>query len=158
VGPDRISGTITNRLDSPLRNTIVAFGSQVYYNIPEIAPGATIRVELALNRQLSGYLGELRKTYQPRDEAGAVASVNRANLLRAILFSGSENTGLDPLSNGSVEELDLSDQLQLDRPMLVAEVDRPVSEIQVTPTSTSPKVARTTMIRVILPIDRTGGR
>ncbi len=41
VGTDRLSGTITNRLDIPLEDAIVAFGKQVYL-VGTIGPHATI--------------------------------------------------------------------------------------------------------------------
>ena len=158
VGPDRLTGTVTNRLDVTLRETILAFGTQVYYNLGEIAPGASVRVELTLNRQLSGYLGELRRTYDSKDDTwnGESRLIHRANLLRAILFHESENFGTDPLSSRPLKELDLTTQLRLDRPMLVAKIDRPVAEWRIAPAASEPKITRTTLIRVILPLDRGG--
>ena len=55
VGTDRLSGTVTNRLDVPLEDAHLAFGQQVY-TLGTLAPGATIRVELTQDRNLSGYL------------------------------------------------------------------------------------------------------
>ncbi len=46
VGTDRLSGTVTNRLGVPLEDAILAFGKQVYI-LGTLAPGATVRVELA---------------------------------------------------------------------------------------------------------------
>ncbi|MDX2036978.1 MAG: hypothetical protein SFX72_10025 [Isosphaeraceae bacterium] len=153
VGPDRLLGTITNRLDVALRGAVVAFGSQVYYNIPDIAPGATIRIELAVNRRLSGYLSELRKGYE-RAGAVAEAGIDRDALVRAIMFSKSENVSLDPLPNASLEASDLSDLLELDRPMLIARIDKAATKLDLGADSSEPKVGRTTMIRVILPLER----
>src|SRR5262249_34968981 len=61
AGTDRLEGTVPNRLDIPLEDAIVAFGTHVYL-VGKIGPRATIRVEVApSDRDLSGYLRDKRK-------------------------------------------------------------------------------------------------
>ena len=44
VGVDRLAGTMTNRLDVPLRDAMICVGKQVYYQLGTIEPGATVLV------------------------------------------------------------------------------------------------------------------
>ena len=54
TGTDRLGGTITNKLSVPMKDTIVAFGKQVYYKVGTIEPGATVDIErVELDRSLS---------------------------------------------------------------------------------------------------------
>ena len=39
VGTDRLSGTVTNLLKQPMRNTILIFGKQVYHDLGTLEPG-----------------------------------------------------------------------------------------------------------------------
>src|SRR5207253_11441852 len=60
AGTDRLVGTVTNRMDVPLEDAIVAYGKHVY-QLGRIAPGASVRVELSQDRQLSGLLNSQAK-------------------------------------------------------------------------------------------------
>ena len=57
-------GKVTDRLDVPLEDAILAFGKQVYL-LGNDRPGATIRVELTSDRNLSGYLKGRQGRYLP---------------------------------------------------------------------------------------------
>ncbi len=57
AGPDRLAGTVTNRLDVPLHDALLVYGKQVYI-LGTIAPNATVRVETAQDRFLSGQLND----------------------------------------------------------------------------------------------------
>ncbi len=52
---------------------------------------------------------------------------------------------------------DLTGQLALDRPMLVARIDRPAATVVLENAVTPPKVAQTTMLRVSLPLSKPAG-
>ena len=55
VGTDRVEGTVTNRQSIPLEDAMLAYGKEVYL-LGDLKPGATVRVELANHRNLSGHL------------------------------------------------------------------------------------------------------
>lgn len=158
LGLDRLSGTVTNRLGVPLEGAVLAFGSQVYYNLGTIAPGESKQVELTQDRKLAGHLKDLVPTYF----SGPIArfqteSINRYGLVQAILFRDSDTSGTNPLPSRPLHDLDLTGQLQLDRPMLVAEIERPAADLDLGAASSSTGPAegeRTTVIRVILPLRR----
>jgi len=152
-GIDRLNGTITNRLDVPLKDALLAFNSQVYYNLGTIAPGATVTIELTLDRKLSGHLHDLQTSYFDPSASyrNGNATIDRYKLAQAILFHDSDTSGINVLPSRPLHGLDLTGQLLLDRPMLVAEVDRPMTDLDLGSTST-PKTTRTTVLRVILPL------
>ena len=73
VGTDRLAGTVTNRQIVPLEDAILAFGKQVYL-LGTLAPGATVRVELTSDRNLSGLLeGSSSATSCPTSRGTATA-------------------------------------------------------------------------------------
>jgi hypothetical protein len=149
VGTDRLSGTVTNRLDMPLRDTIVAFGKHVY-QLGTVAPGASVRVELSQDRQLSGLLRD--KNVNP----DSTAPIARPNLALALMFHDSQGSATSerPLASDPLHYLDLTGQLALDRPMLVGRVERPAATLLLGNAPVPPKVEQTTMLRVILPLSK----
>jgi hypothetical protein len=142
---NQLNGTITNLLDVAMTDVMIAFNDQVYL-MPTIEPGATVRVELDRKeeRRLSNYLNDLQAT------AGSA----RAKLVRSIMFhdAGAE-TITSQMSSDPLSYIDLSGQLALDRPMLVATVDRPGAILNLSNASTQPETRRTTVLRVILGLD-----
>ena len=124
AGPDRLNGTVTNRQSVPLEDAILAFGKQVYL-LGTLAPGATIRVEIPTdrNRNLSGYLKDKQKNaVSNRQPDNRESRINREDLMLAVMFHDSESTLASErvLANDPLHELDLTGQLALRRPMLVA--------------------------------------
>lgn len=155
IGTDRLAGTVVNRLPYPLEDAILAFGKQVYL-LKTIAPGATVKVELSSDRNLAGELRERGPSYYNEQPGARNQKINRANLLMAMMFHESESnrTTEQGLGNAPLHELDLSGQLALDRPMLVARVDRPGAQLVLRNAPSAPKIEQTTMLRVILPLNR----
>ncbi len=154
VGTDRLEGTITNRLDVPLRDAIVAFGDQVYYQVGTIEPGAAAQVDRSNNRVLANYIGEdLRKTYLPNNPYETrTERINRPNLAVELMFHDSDRSGQEPVPSRALHDLDLSGQLALGRPMLVARIDRPAARLVLGNAPGAAKIDQTTMVRVILPL------
>ena len=62
AGTDRLEGTITNRQSVPLEDAFLAYGKEVYL-LGTIEPAASVRVELANDRNLSGHLTEGLQVY-----------------------------------------------------------------------------------------------
>jgi len=155
-GFDRVSGTVTNRLTHALDDALLAFGKQVYL-LGSIAPGQTIRVELTHNRNLSGLLKDRRANYQPGSSSDPAAKLDRGDLLLAVMFHESESSrgvGGRALANSQLRDLDLTGQLTLNRPMLVARVKRPAAMLVVGNAPGEPKIDQTTLLRVILPMKK----
>jgi hypothetical protein len=155
VTSDRLAGTVANRLDIPLVDAILAFGKQVYL-LGTVAAGATIRVELSNDRNLSGYLKSRQSRYLQDTIGNREPRIDRADLMLAAMFHDSETTVASErvLSNDSLYDLDLTGQLALQRPMLVARVDRPGSQLVLEGASSPPKIDQTTLVRVILPVKK----
>lgn len=160
AGPDRLEGAVTNRVGVPLHDTILAFNRQIYL-LGKIEPGATVRVALSQDRQLSGHVREKISNYlsrQPYYNAGAGTRINRADLLLGLMFHDAvaASTTDSMVASNALTDIDLTGLLQLDRPMLVARVDRAPSRLVLENAPSEPRVDQTTLLRVILPLDTSG--
>ncbi len=156
VGADRLSGVITNRLDTPMEDAILAFGRQVYV-LGKLEPRVVKRVELTYPRSLSGYLHSRQEGYLPQVQSSREKPINRVDLLVAAMFHDSEATaaGEPPLTSDALHHLDLTGQLALSRPMLVARVATPGTDIKLDDATAKPKRNTLTMVRLLLPLSRT---
>ena len=157
TGPDLLDGSLTNRLDIPLHNAMVAFGRQVYI-LNTVAPGATIQVHTTDNRLLAT---ELKRNISPT-RAGSSATnregdLDRNDLMLAIMFHGSMATvtGEALTPSAALRDLDLTGQLALNRPMLVARIDRPAAQLNLAGASNLPQTQQSTILRIILPLAST---
>ena len=160
VGVDRIEGTVTNAMDVPLQDALLVHGNQVY-TLGNVAPGATVRVNPTETRFLSGRLNDISRRYGAVNNYNYQSNVNidRAELAFDLMFhdSRSATTGEAVLSSNPLHYLDLSGQLALGRPMLVARVERPASRLVLGNAPSGPKVDEVTMLRVILPVGNGDG-
>ncbi len=156
VGADRLAGTVTNLLTVPLKDAVLAFGKQVYL-LGDLAAGATIRVELQSDRNLSGHLKDKQPTYMTAPYSNPDVKISRADLMFAIMFHDSELTLSSErnLANAPLHDLDLTGQLALKRPMLVARIDRPGARLVLDGSTPRPKIDQSTIVRVILPLKPT---
>jgi hypothetical protein len=160
VGTDRLAGTITNKLPIPLRDTIVAFGKQVYYKVGTIQPGATVQIDATLDRSFSQHLKEKRdsQSFLPANYyVNQVENINRADLLREMMFHDSDSTGLETVPSRTHHDLDLTGQLALGRPMLIAQIDRPGTQLVLGNAPGEAKTEQTTILRVIMPLKKAEG-
>ncbi len=153
VGTDRLAGTVTNRLTVPLKNAVIAFGKQVYYQLGDIAPGAVVQVDATLDRSLAEFLKEAQPKFLSNNY-GQTEPIDRARLMREMMFHGSGPAGEEAIPSRTQAELDLTGQLALGRPMLVAEIDRAVTQLVLGNAPSDPKIDQTTLIRVILPLKK----
>jgi hypothetical protein len=159
IGPGRLGGTITNRLPIPLKNTIVAFEKQVYYQIGTVGPGETIEInetnDRFLPRSLASFLQDNRRNFMPANSyMNGNESIDRVDLIREMMFHDSDTSGLESIPSRTHHELDLSGQLALGRPMLVATIDRPGTQLVLKDTTAEAKTDQTTLLRVILPLKK----
>jgi hypothetical protein len=138
-----------------LEDAILAFGKEVYL-MGTVAPGATIRVELTSERHLSGYLKDLQRRYLDEPRGNRDFRINRADLMLAVMFHDSESTLASErvLSSNPLHDVDLSGQLALQRPMLVARIQRPGSRIVLDNPPSPHKIDQATMVRIILPLKK----
>ncbi len=155
VSSDRLAGTLTNRQSFTLEDALLAFGKQVYM-LGNLVPGATVKVELTSDRFLANLLKDRAASYISGQPGNQEFKISRANLLLALMFHNSESThsSEQSLSNVSLHDLDLSGQLALDRPMLVARINRPGAQLVLENPPGPPRVDQTTMLRIILPLNR----
>jgi hypothetical protein len=157
VGTDRLAGTVTNRLDIPLEDAVLAFGKHVYL-LETISPGATARVGLSsgADRSLSGYIHDKLPKYLDPSFGNRDFRINRSDLMLTVMFHDSEATVANDrmLSNDPLHDVDLTGQLSLLRPMLVARVKRPGARFVLDNAPSPAKIDQTTMVRIILPLNK----
>jgi len=74
--------------------------------------------------------------------------------LLAVMFHDSESTLASErvLANGPLHDLDLTGQLALQRPMLVARINRPGARLDLDHVPSPPKIDQMTLVRIILPL------
>lgn len=155
VGTDRLAGIITNRQSVPLEDAILAFGKQVYL-LGTVAPGATVRVELTSDRNLSGLLRDRQRNYLSDQPWNRDRRIDRADLMVAAMFHDSQSTLSSErvLANDPLGELDLTGQLALLRPMLVGRIKRAGAQLAIDNAPSTPKIDQLTLVRIILPLTR----
>ncbi len=145
-------GSIKNLLPRTLENAVLVFGNQVY-TLGAIEPGKAVVVKDSKRRGLPLYIQEQAQAgtnLSSQDDHAA----SRASLIRAVWFY--TNSGTDPVafSNSQFRSLDLSGQLALDRPMLLAELAGPLVEVDLGKSAAKPTIEQKTLLRVILPLAR----
>ncbi|WP_165071462.1 hypothetical protein [Paludisphaera rhizosphaerae] len=159
VGFDRVGGTVTNLQTYPLSDAVLVFDRRVYL-LGELAPGQTLNVGLKSDRALSGELRDRAGSYLSAANPGADVARGRADVVLAAMFHEGESrrTGQEQaLGNSVLHDMDLTGQLLLGRPMLVARIKAPGTQLVVGNASDKPRVEQTTVLRVILPLKKAGG-
>ena len=155
ISNDRLSGTLTNRQSITLEDAILVFGKQVYL-LDNLAPGSTTKVDLLSdrNRNLSGYLKSKQQSYAAAQPWNRDAHIDRTALMQAMMFHESESSvaSEQTMENHPSQYLDLTGQLALKRPMLVARVKRPASRLVLNKVPSPPKIEELTLVRIILPL------
>jgi hypothetical protein len=150
---DRITGTVTNPQSVPLEDAMLVYGKDVY-SLGTLAPGATVRVELASNRNLSGLMKDNQPQYLTNQQWNRDVKIDRAQLLLAVMFHDSESTLASEqiIGNGTLQDLDLTGQLALGRPMLVARSTRQGARLDLDHPPSPPKIEQLTLVRIMLPL------
>ena len=160
-GPDRLKGTVTNIGARTMKYSVMFFGRYVY-PMNEIAPGATVTLGEA--QSLIGYMDGLnrvaglprqnynnygRNPYQATTDDGAAID-DRPDLVRTLMFHRGLGEKATSSPSMAFRSIDLTDQLEMRRPMLVAEFDGPATQLRLSGHGSAPKMAQTTVVRVIL--------
>ena len=155
VGTDRLAGIVTNRQSVPLEDAILAFGKQVYV-LGTLAPGATVRVELAASdRNLSGLLKDKQSNYLSDQPWNRDSRIDRADLMLAAMFHDSQST----LSSEQNPRQRSAPRPRFDGAACLAEADargpdqshRAHSSCWTT-CRQPPKIDQLTLVRIILPL------
>ncbi|QDV32316.1 hypothetical protein [Tautonia plasticadhaerens] len=149
-GANRLEGTLTNRLGRPMEGVVIAYGNDVYQVDRPIAPGETIRVDSVPNRNLSGFLEDTGRSLNGIYASARGAGIPRAELVRALSFArAGRRRGQTP--NLVLGDLDLSPQLDLGRPILIATLKGPSSALLLDGAEPDAREDRGTVLRVLLP-------
>lgn len=153
TGTDRVIGRITNLLDETMNEVILVYQSQVY-DLGNLEPGSSVLVNPTKTQNLTGYLdryaaGELKVSGQDWAERA------RVKLPRLVMFHESGSAAIRNLNNGPLSRLDLSPLLSLNRPMLIARINRPASQLTLggSVSVNDAKVDQVTLIRCLLPLE-----
>jgi hypothetical protein len=160
-GSDRLNGTITNLTEKPLKNAVLVYGNQVFDQLGTIAPGGTVTVNASSrSRPLTGYLEEQGRglnSVQPGTTAEGPNSSPMPTILADLVRTAMFRQGMNPKTNTPpslpLRSLDLTGQLALERPMLVAELDDPAARLVLGGApKTPPRIEQVTVARIILPL------
>lgn len=151
-GANRLDGRVTNRLQRPLKNPMIAFGKQVYELGRDLGPGETVSLTDFKDQNLSSYLGTASlPTLQAYEWDNAQLNLDRVELVKHLMFNRAVRNKTNRTSY-VLGDLDLSAQLDLGRPILVAELEGPASALVLgVKPAADPKIAQTTLVRVLLP-------
>ena len=152
---------MTNRLDVPLHDAMLAFGKQVYI-LETVAPGATVQVHTTDNRLLATRSEEeaCPRRAPARPARNREGNLDRNDLMLAMMFHGSmaTMTGEALTPSAALRDLDLTGQLALNRPMLVARIDRPAAQLDLAGAPSPPRSSRARSSAIILPLASHAGR
>lgn len=153
VGVDRVEGTLANRTGGILHDAVLVHRNQVY-TLKTIAPGATVRVNPTETRFLSGRLNEISRKYNLMNGYQSNVYADRAELAFDLMFHDSRPSASAEatLTSNPLHYLDLSGQLDLGRPMLVARLDRPAARLALGNAPSTPKIDEVATLRVVLPL------
>jgi hypothetical protein len=162
-GADRVEGTLTNQSDRTLRDAVLIFGGQVYDQLGTISPGASVQINYASRtRPLAGYLEEAARVsqvapgapypVQPAVPVEGAAEDRVARLVRVMMFRDGMNPKTATPPSLPLHDLDLTGQLALERPMLVARTDAPGADLRLDDNAPKPQFEQTSVIRIILPL------
>jgi hypothetical protein len=159
TGSNRIEGRLTNHGARPLERATLFFGDVVYDQLGTIPPGGSVVIDVSSRtRPVSGYLeerarGVLNADGQLRDvsrDTPAARTRRLGDLVRTMLFRDSMNARTRTPPSEPLRHLDLTGQLALGRPMLVADIDGPAVAVRLTGAHAEPKVVERTVVRMIL--------
>ncbi len=162
AGPDRLSGNVTNLLPGrtlrgvvPGHGALLVVGKQ-FYDLGELKPNQVKPVGDLLPLILSTEVDRVRDKlpgylpgYQPPGET--MGQVTATELVFEAMFADSAGTSGARVVNLPLRYLDLTSQLALDRPMLVAAIDGPAASLDLGPEDPVSQSTQATVLRVILP-------
>lgn len=122
-----LSGSLTNLLDVTLRDVFVAYRDQVY-QIPEIAPRATVDLAAVRSRALTDFLGDRRIQELDEWQIRQGRTLNTDDLeavMRTVLFTAKTPENYRNYPSNYLRNLDFSDRLDIGKVIVTAKIDAP---------------------------------
>ena len=175
TGASQLTGTLSHSLPVAIEDWIVAYGNRVFRPIVESDASSSARLQphriLNLNgpevyqRELRGFLTRTQATKVRRKDVNMpdimVAQAeydpldrDPADLLRMVTFhdvaGGSSYTGL---TNQSLDRLDFSPLLTLDRAVLFGRMEAPAAQLNLDDEPTN-ATRQWTFVRLVMPVER----
>ena len=157
-GRDRVTGSITNLLDTVLQDCVLVHGERVI-PLGDLAPAGSTQLSQHRPEQLKGYVARRatrfshgRRYYQNRSPDRAAADPTAiGDLIFAMMFSSSLEASGQP-ANDYFNDLDLSWHLELNSAILVARVATRGSKLMLNNQQATGNVHDLTFVRVVLPV------
>ncbi len=174
----RLSGTVIHSLPGRLTNWFVAYENRIFRQLQNddsdavvpLPAGQVFRVDQrsVMQRELRGHLTRTlaRQVDQGNSSSGAGQIVleqasydPQSRNLAAILPLWSFHAKVDGavytgLRNDALAHLDMSPLLDLDRAVLIGFLEETAPEMTLTPAAAAYQGRRTTLVRLVLPVDR----
>jgi hypothetical protein len=176
VGVGRLSGTVKNVTGVPLEDWLIAYGNRLYRrskdregsDVLPLNPGEVWdldgpevvqhNIRTVLTRTRSTVIdrsGEKMKDVRMEQGRYDPLGLDPTDLIRLLTFHDEiGGTAYSGLSNHRLEDRDATRQLELNRAVLFARVELPVSSVALDGDEVAPD-RRSTYLRVILPVERT---
>ena len=155
----RVKGTLTNRLGIPLEDCALVFGNKVY-PLGALPIDGSVVVEKRTTEDLSGPSGHLNRRAAAfiGAQAGYVQAINPSgqfnpsDLVFTMMFHRRLPEGTQFAANDYFNDLDLSEQLDHQRAILVGRVASKGSKLILNDGEVNEYIQRACYLRVILPV------
>jgi hypothetical protein len=158
IGTERLKGSITNRLNIPLEDCLLAFGRKMYPlgDLPvngSVVVDARTPVELKgdLTRRAAGYLASSQAIWT-QGRGGQTPAVDPYDLLLSMMFHGRLPEGNQYATNDYFDELDLTEHLDYQRAFLVTRVSTAGSKLFLNDQEVTENLNASSFLRVLLPV------
>jgi hypothetical protein len=157
VDINRVKGTLTNRLGIPLEDCFLVFGRKVY-PLSNLPVDGSVVVDKVSAEDLNGHLTRRATPFvgsQARYGPGAYnqpSQFNPNDLVFTMMFHDRLPEGNQFAANDYFNDLDLSEQLDHQRAILVAKVSSKGSKLILNESEVNENIQRSCYLRVILPV------
>lgn len=177
VGVGRLSGSLKNVSGVPLEDWLIAYGNRLYRRLKDregdtaqpLASGEVWDLDgpHVFQREIRSVLtgttasiiarsGDKMKDVRTEQRRYDALGLDATELIRLLTFHQEiGGTVYSGLSNHVLEDRDASRQLELHRAVLFARIELPLSDVALDDDPVTPD-RRSTYLRVILPVERTG--
>ena len=159
----RLQGDVTNGLDVPLLDAMIATGNRAY-SLGDIAPGATATPTAQDYVRMRTWISRRAQGVDPSPHYGGVFgdwqydidSEDVAPVVERMMFynAAGGNSGTNQLLNNAQHFIDMSKHLDMNRAVLLARIDRHGSELldDQRPLA-GPQDRRWTFVRFVFPVE-----
>jgi hypothetical protein len=158
LGTDWLRGTVRNSLAVPLEDATLVFGRWAY-PLGTIPPGGTESLETHNREDLHGHLARRAAPYVGRSGGGTPGAAAAGDdpfrpddLAFIMMFHARLLQAGDYPANDYFGDIDLSEQLDYNRAILVARVPASGSELRLNDHAAGGAVHEHTLLRVVMPV------